>query len=101
MARTSAVERNKKRARMAKQYATRRAALKAIIKDQSTSPEDRFHAVLKLATLPRNSSPIRYRNRCEVTGRPRGVYRKFKLGRIMLRDLASRGQIPGMVKSSW
>ncbi len=101
MAKTSAVERNKKRARLIKQYAGRRAAMKAVIKDQSTSPEERFQAVLKLAEMPRNSSRIRYRNRCEVTGRPRGVYRKFKLGRIMLRDLASRGQIPGMVKSSW
>lgn len=101
MAKVSSVERNKKRARMIKAYASRRARLKAIIKDQTTSPEDRFGAVLKLAELPRNSSKIRHRNRCEVSGRPRGVYRKFKLGRVMLRDLASRGQIPGMVKSSW
>lgn len=101
MAKTSAVERNKKRAKMIGEYASRRARLKAIIKDQSTSPEDRILAVFKLAELPRNSSKIRYRNRCEVTGRSRGVYRKFQLGRIKLRDLASRGQIPGMVKSSW
>lgn len=101
MAKVSSVERNKKRARMIKQYASRRARLKAIIKDQTTSPEERFGAVLKLAEMPRNSSKIRHRNRCEVTGRSRGVYRKFKLGRVMLRDLASRGQIPGMVKSSW
>lgn len=101
MAKVSSVEKNKKRARMIKRDAAKRAALKAVIKDQSTSPEERFHAVLKLAQLPRNGSSIRYRNRCEVSGRPRAVYRKFKLGRVMLRDLASRGQIPGMVKSSW
>jgi len=101
MAKVSAVERNKRVARLIKKYANRRNKLKAIIKDPATSPEERFEAVLKLNELPRNSSPIRYRNRCEVTGRPRGVYRKFKLGRVMLRDLASRGQIPGMVKSSW
>lgn len=101
MAKVSSVERNKKRAKMIGAYAERRARLKAIIKDQSTSPEDRIMAVFKLAQMPRNSSKIRYRNRCETTGRPRGVYRKFQLGRVMLRDLASRGQIPGMVKSSW
>ncbi|MBF0332894.1 MAG: 30S ribosomal protein S14 [Alphaproteobacteria bacterium] len=101
MAKTSAVERNKKRMRMAKQFANRRARLKAIVSDREVTPEDRFEAVLKLAELPRNSAPGRVRLRCELTGRPRGVYRKFKLGRIMLRDLASQGQIPGMVKSSW
>lgn len=101
MSKVSSVEKNKKRARLTKQFAARRAALKAIIKNRETSPEDRFMAVLKLATLPRNSAKIRYRNRCEVTGRPRAVYRKFKMARVMLRDLASRGQIPGMVKSSW
>lgn len=101
MAKTSAVERNKKREKMAKQFAGRRARLKAIIKDQTASPEDRFEASMKLAQLPRNSSATRIRLRCEVTGRPRGNYRKFKLGRVMLRDLASNGQIPGMVKSSW
>lgn len=101
MAKTSAVERNKKRARMIAEFASRRARLKATIKDQSSSPEERFAAVLKLAELPRNSSATRYRNRCELTGRPRAVYRKFKLGRVALRELASRGQIPGMVKSSW
>jgi len=101
MAKASAVERNKKRARMIRKYANRRAALKQVVRDQSTTPEERFQAVLDLAKLPRNGSYIRYRNRCEVSGRPRGVYRKFKLGRVMLRDLASRGQIPGMVKSSW
>lgn len=101
MAKTSAVERNKKREKMAKQHADRRAKLKAVIKDQSTSPEDRFTAVLKLAEVPRNSSKTRIRNRCEITGRPRATYRKFKLARVMLRDLASQGQIPGMTKSSW
>ena len=101
MAKTSAVERNLKRERLAKQFANRRAKLKALIKDQSASPEDRFEAVLKLAELPRNSSPTRFRLRCAVTGRPRGNYRKFKLCRIQLRELGHRGQIPGMVKSSW
>lgn len=101
MAKTSAVERNKKRARMAKSYKGKRGRLKAVVMDREASPEDRFEAVLKLAILPRNSSVNRVRNRCELTGRPRGVYRKFKLGRVMLRDLASKGQIPGMVKSSW
>lgn len=101
MAKKSQTEKNKHRAKLAAQYAERRAALKATIKDESTSPEERFQAVMKLAELPRNSSKIRVRNRCEITGRPRGTYRKFKLGRVMLRDLASTGQIPGMVKSSW
>lgn len=101
MAKTSAIERNKKRMRMVKKYALKRAALKAIAKDTAVSPEDRFTARLKLAQLPRNSSPVRIRMRCDLSGRPRGNYRKFKLSRIALRDLASRGQIPGMVKSSW
>ncbi|MCP5367374.1 MAG: 30S ribosomal protein S14 [Hyphomicrobiales bacterium] len=101
MAKKSAVERNKKRADMARRFAAKRAALKAMAKDPSLSPEDRFNARLKLAQLPRNSSPVRVRLRCELSGRPRGNYRKFKLSRIALRDLATRGQIPGMVKSSW
>lgn len=101
MAKTSAVERNKKRERMAKQYAERREALKAIIHDKDVPPEERFAAQLKLAELPRNSSPVRIRNRCDLTGRPRAFYRKFRLSRIALRELASEGQIPGMVKSSW
>ncbi len=101
MAKKSAVERNKKRRRMTAKNADRRAKLKAQVMDRTASPEERFEAVLKLATLPRNASKVRVRNRCEVTGRPRGVYRKFKLGRVMLRELASKGQIPGMVKSSW
>jgi small subunit ribosomal protein S14 len=101
MAKTSSVERNKKREKMARQYANRRAALKAIANNREASPEDRFEAVLKLAELPRNSAPSRIRLRCEVTGRPRGNYRKFKLCRVQLRELGSKGQIPGMVKSSW
>jgi small subunit ribosomal protein S14 len=101
MAKTSAVEKNKRRMKMAKQYANKRAALKAIAKDRTLSPEEQFAARLKLAELPRNSSKVRIRNRCEMTGRPRAFYRKFKLSRVTLRDLASNGQIPGMVKSSW
>ena len=101
MAKTSSIERNKKRERLAKQYAARRAKLRAAALDESLPLEERFAARLKLAQLPRNSSPTRYRNRCELSGRPRGVYRKVKLSRIALRDLASKGQIPGMIKSSW
>ena len=101
MAKTSTVERNKKRCRMARSFANKRATLKAIVMDHDTTDEDRFAAVLKLAQVPRNSAKVRIRNRCELTGRPRATYRKFKLSRIKLRDLASKGQIPGMVKSSW
>jgi small subunit ribosomal protein S14 len=101
MAKTSTVERNKKRIRMTKQFSARRAKLKAIIMDRDTSTEDRFEAVVKLAQLPRNSASIRRQNRCELTGRPRAVYRKFKMARNKLRELANKGQIPGMVKSSW
>ena len=101
MAKKSAVERELKRERLAKKYAAKRAALKAVISNRETSPEDRIAAVIKLAQLPRNSARIRQRIRCQVSGRPRGVYRKFRLSRIALRELASRGQIPGMVKSSW
>jgi small subunit ribosomal protein S14 len=101
MAKTSAIEKNRKRMRLAKQYAARRARLKATAKDNSVPAEERFAARLKLAELPRNSSKVRVRNRCELTGRPRGTYRKFKMSRISLRDLASQGLIPGMVKSSW
>jgi small subunit ribosomal protein S14 len=101
MAKTSAVERNKKRIRMAAKAAGRRQRLKAIIMDRDVTPEERFEAAIKLAEMPRNSAPIRQRNRCDLSGRPRGTYRKFKLGRVMLRDLASFGQIPGMTKSSW
>ncbi|HVO01676.1 MAG TPA: 30S ribosomal protein S14 [Candidatus Cybelea sp.] len=101
MAKKSSVEKNKKRERMAKQYAAKRARLKAIADNESLPMEERFTARLKLAELPRNSSKVRIRNRCELSGRPRGVYRKFKLSRIALRELASTGQIPGMVKASW
>src|SRR3954465_14942399 len=101
MAKKSSIEKNKKRERMGKQYAARRARLKAIAVDEDLPMEERFAARLKLAELPRNSAKVRIRNRCEMTGRPRAVYRKFKLSRIALRDLASTGQIPGMVKSSW
>ena len=101
MAKTSAIEKNRKRTRMVKKYALRRQKLKAMAKDQTLPVEDRFGARLKLAEMPRNSSPVRVRNRCEISGRPRGYYRKFKISRIALRDLASSGYIPGMVKSSW
>jgi len=101
MAKTSSIEKNRKRMRMVKKFAAKRAVLKAAAKNQSLSPEDRFTARLKLTTLPRDSSPSRVRLRCELTGRPRGNYRKFKLSRIALRDLASNGQIPGMTKASW
>lgn len=101
MAKTSSVERNKKRERLAKKFAARRAKLRAAALNESLPLEERFAARLKLAQLPRNSSATRIRNRCELTGRPRGFYRKLKLSRIALRDLASKGQVPGMVKSSW
>lgn len=101
MAKTSSIERNQKRERLSKQFAGRRAKLKAVIANRQTSPEDRFAAALKLAELPRNSSATRIRLRCEITGRPRGNYRKFKMCRLQIRDLGSKGQIPGMVKSSW
>lgn len=101
MAKKSLVERNKKRERLVKQFKARRAALKALATDTSASPEQRFAARLKLAELPRNSSPVRLRLRCALTGRPRGNYRKFGLSRIAVRELASSGQIPGMLKSSW
>ncbi|OYW61685.1 MAG: 30S ribosomal protein S14 [Rhodobacterales bacterium 12-65-15] len=101
MAKKSMVNREVKRAKLVKQHASKRAALKAVIYDQAKPVEDRFKATLKLAELPRNSSATRMKNRCQLTGRPRAYYRKLKLSRIMLRDLASFGQIPGMVKSSW
>jgi small subunit ribosomal protein S14 len=101
MAKKSSVEKNKRRERLVKQYAAKRAKLKAIADNKQLPMEERFAARLKLAELPRNSAPSRVRLRCELTGRPRGNYRKFKLSRIALRDLASTGQIPGMVKSSW
>jgi len=101
MAKKSSIERDKKRTRLANKYAAKRAALKAEAKDEDLSPEDRFNARIKLAQLPRNSAPVRQRLRCQLSGRPRGNYRKFKISRISLRKLASSGQIPGMVKSSW
>ncbi len=101
MAKKSMVNREVKRAKLVKQYAAKRAALKAIIEDQSKPMEERFKATMKLAKLPRNSSATRIHNRCQLTGRPHAYYRKLKLSRIMLRDLASMGQIPGRVKSSW
>jgi small subunit ribosomal protein S14 len=101
MAKTSSIERNRKRERLAKKYAQRRAKLRATALNENLPLEERFAARLKLAQLPRNSSPTRVRNRCELTGRPRAFYRKLKVSRIALRDLASKGQIPGMVKSSW
>ncbi|MFN3233749.1 MAG: 30S ribosomal protein S14 [Alphaproteobacteria bacterium] len=101
MAKKSAIAKNKRRERMVAQYAAKRDSLKAMAKDTSLSPEERFRARLKLAELPRNSAPNRVRNRCEVTGRPRAFYRKFKMSRIALRELGSKGQVPGLVKSSW
>ncbi len=101
MAKKSAVEKNKRRRKLAQQFETKRAALKAIVRDENSSREDRFKATLKLAELPRNSSKTRVRNRCDLTGRPRGYYRKLKLSRIALRELTSQGLLPGMVKSSW
>jgi small subunit ribosomal protein S14 len=101
MAKKSSIEKNTRRAKLARQIAPRRARLKAIARDRDAAPEDRFDAQLRLAKLPRNSSITRVRNRCELTGRPRGYHRKFRLSRIALRELASSGQIPGMVKSSW
>ncbi|WP_413205163.1 30S ribosomal protein S14 [Rhodospirillum sp. A1_3_36] len=101
MAKSSAVERNKKRERLTARDASKRAELKALIHNRDIEPEDRYEAVMKLAKLPRNGSKVRVHNRCELTGRPHSVYRKFKLGRVVLRDLANQGQIPGMCKSSW
>ena len=101
MAKKSAIEKEKKRVRLANKFAAKRTDLKAQAKDQTLSPEERFNARIKLAKLPRNSAPVRQRLRCKNSGRPRGNYRKFKLSRIALRELASSGQIPGMVKSSW
>ena len=101
MAKTSAVEKNKKRRRLAKKYLGKRTSLKAIARDRSCSMEERFQAQIKLAELPRNSAPTRVRNRCEITGRSRGYYRKLRMSRIALRDLSAKGLIPGMTKASW
>ena len=101
MAKKSAVEKNNRRRQLVERQSAKRQALKAIIMDRSRDPEERFDATLKLAEQPRNASKVRIRNRCLLTGRPRAYYRKFGLSRIALRDLASEGQIPGVVKSSW
>jgi len=101
VAKLSSVEKNNRRGRMAKQFGKKRAELKATIMNKELPMEERFAAQMKLSALPRNSAENRYRNRCELTGRPRGNYRKFKLCRIKLRELGSFGQIPGLVKSSW
>ncbi len=101
MAKTSSIEKNKKRRLLAKRFQAKRERLKVQARDENVSPEERFQAQLKLAELPRNSSPTRIRNRCEITGRPRGFYRKLRVSRIALRDLGSNGLIPGLIKSSW
>jgi len=101
MAKKSAIEKNKRRMKLVEKYAAKRAELKAIVKDRNRDPEERFEAMLALAKLPRNSSPVRVRNRCMLTGRPRGYYRRFGLSRIALRELASEGKLPGVVKASW
>ena len=101
MAKKSSIEKNDRRRRLTKKYSGRRARLKAIARDKNKPMEERFAASLKLAELPRNSSATRIRNRCEMTGRPRGVYRKHRISRIALRDLGSKGMIPGLLKSSW
>ena len=101
MAKKSMIEREKKRQKLVEQYAAKRVALKEIANDESKPMEERFKARLKLAKLPRNSAPSRLHNRCQLTGRPHAYYRKLKISRIMLRELGSAGQIPGLVKSSW
>ena len=101
MAKLSSINKNERRKKLVKQYAGKFARLKAVADDEGKDEAERWEARLKLAELPRNANPTRVRNRCMITGRPRGVYRKFKLGRVMLRQLATRGMIPGVVKSSW
>ena len=101
MAKKAMIEREKRRQKLVDQYARRRAALKAVAIDEGKPIEERFKARLKLAKLPRNSSPTRLHNRCQLTGRPHAYYRKLKMSRIALRDLGSQGQVPGLVKSSW
>ncbi len=101
MAKKSAIEKNKRRERLVEKFAEKRAQLLSVANDEGLPQEERFAARLKLAELPRNSAKVRLRNRCEITGRPRGYYRKFRMSRIALRELASAGQIPGVVKSSW
>ncbi len=101
MAKKGKIESNEKRKRLVKKYAKKRAELLAIARDRSRPIEERFEAQMKLAKLPRNAAPVRVRNRCELTGRPRGYYRKFRLSRIALRELANRGLLPGVTKASW
>lgn len=101
MAKKSSIEKNNRRRRMAKQFAGKRSRLKTIVNNHSLPMEERFAAQLKLSQLPRNSAPARIRNRCEMTGRPRAYYRKVRMSRLALRELANKGLIPGMVKSSW
>ena len=101
MAKLSSVRKNQRRQKLSASHANKRAALKATIRNKQTPMEERFDAVLRLAALPRNGAQVRVRNRCELTGRPRATYRKFRLARGMLRDMANFGQIPGMTKSSW
>jgi small subunit ribosomal protein S14 len=101
MAKKSAIEKNERRRRLVAKFKAKRAELKKIVMDRSREPEERFEATLALAALPRNGAAVRVRNRCALTGRPRGYYRKFGLSRIALRELASQGQIPGCVKASW
>lgn len=101
MAKLALINREEKRRKMVEKYAKKRAELEAVFNDVSRSDEERFEARLKLQALPRNSSPVRLRNRCQITGRPRGVFRKFGLGRIKLREIAMRGEVPGMTKASW
>lgn len=101
MAKLALINRNEKRREMVKKYSAKRVALLAVVNDASRTDEERFEARLKFQALPRNSSPVRLRNRCKLTGRPRGVYRKFGLGRSKLRDFVMRGEVPGMTKASW
>ncbi len=101
MAKTSMVEREKRRAGIVKKYAAKRAKLKELIRSPKTSPEERQAAQEQLQKLPRDASPSRKRNRCAITGRPRGVYRKFGLARVKIREVANRGEIPGLTKASW
>lgn len=101
MAKKSAIEKNERRRRLVAKFKAKRAELKKIVMDKSRDPEERFEATLALAALPRNGAAVRVRNRCVLTGRPRGYYRKFGLSRIALRELASQGQVPGCVKASW
>jgi small subunit ribosomal protein S14 len=101
MAKTSSIEKNNLRRKMVARDAKKRAELKALIMNRETAPEERIHAVIKLAEMPRNGAKVRIRNRCEVTGRPRAYYRKLKLSRVALRELGNQGVIPGLVKSSW